>query len=65
MSKLKTRHSAKKRFHQTTNQNFMRKKAFKNHFLEKKSSQRKRRLSLHSRTSSHHAKTLHKMIPYI
>lgn len=44
MNKSKTRKSAVKRYKQTANKNFIRKKAFKGHLLQKKSSSRKRRL---------------------
>lgn len=45
MNKLKTRKSAVKRYKKTGTNNFIRKKAFKGHLLQKKSSSRKRRLS--------------------
>jgi large subunit ribosomal protein L35 len=44
MQKLKTRRSAIKRYKETANQNYIRRKANKGHLLEKKSSSRKRRL---------------------
>ena len=47
MGKLKTRHSAKKRFRKTVSGKFIRRRAFKGHLLEKKSSKRKRSLSQH------------------
>ena len=47
MGKLKTRHSAKKRFRKTVSGKFIRRRAFKGHLLEKKSSKRKRGLSQH------------------
>ena len=40
MGKLKTRHSAKKRFRRTVSGKFVRRRAFKGHLLEKKSSKR-------------------------
>nr|YP_002327537.1 ribosomal protein L35 [Vaucheria litorea]ACF70954.1 ribosomal protein L35 [Vaucheria litorea] len=47
MNKLKSkiRKAVKKRYKQTRKNNFIRKKAFKGHILEKKSSKRKRNLS--------------------
>nr|YP_009551256.1 ribosomal protein L35 [Vischeria sp. ACOI 3415]QAA12182.1 ribosomal protein L35 [Vischeria sp. ACOI 3415] len=45
MYKIKTRRSAIKRYKKTVNNNFLRKRAYKSHLLEKKSSSRKRRLS--------------------
>nr|YP_010478591.1 ribosomal protein L35 [Chlorobotrys sp.]UVI60896.1 ribosomal protein L35 [Chlorobotrys sp.] len=46
MNKIKTRRSAVKRYKKTGNNNFIRKKAYKGHLLEGKSSSRKRRLSI-------------------
>jgi large subunit ribosomal protein L35 len=45
MSKFKVKKAAKKRYKQTSNKKFIRKKAFKSHILEKKTTKRKRRLS--------------------
>ena len=45
MPKLKTNRSANKRYRITKNNKVIRKKAFKNHILEKKSPKQKRRLS--------------------
>ena len=45
MTKFKKRKAAKKRYKEITNKNFVRKKAFKSHILQKKSSKRKRNLS--------------------
>lgn len=44
MLKLKTNRSANKRYRITKTIKIMRKKAFKSHFLEKKSSKKKRNL---------------------
>jgi len=44
MNKLKTRHSAAKRYHQTATGKIRRRRAFKGHLLTKKSSSRKHRL---------------------
>ncbi|WP_342226822.1 50S ribosomal protein L35 [Candidatus Walczuchella endosymbiont of Icerya purchasi] len=48
MFKLKTKSSAKKRFKLTSNGFIIRKHAFKNHILTKKSIHRKRRLTCFS-----------------
>lgn len=45
MPKLKTRRAAAKRFRRTGSGKIARRKAFKNHLLQKKSTLRKRRLS--------------------
>lgn len=45
MNKSKTRKSAVKRYKKTATNNFIRRKAYKGHLLQKKSSSRKRRLS--------------------
>ena len=45
MPKMKTHRGAAKRFKVTSSGKIMRRKAFKNHILEKKSPKRKRRLS--------------------
>lgn len=45
MIKVKTRKSAVKRYKKTGTKNFLRKKAYKNHLLQKKSSTQKRRLA--------------------
>ncbi len=45
MPKMKTHKGAAKRFKLTGSGKLMRRKAFKNHILEKKSPERKRRLS--------------------
>jgi large subunit ribosomal protein L35 len=45
MPKLKIRKAAKKRYKQIGTKKFIRRKAFKGHILEKKSSKRKRNLS--------------------
>ena len=44
MPKMKTHRGAAKRFKRTGTGKLVRRKAFKNHILEKKSSKRKRRL---------------------
>ncbi len=44
MKKCKTRRSALKRYKKTATNKFLRRKAFKGHLLQKKTSSRKRRL---------------------
>ena len=65
MGKLKTRHSAKKRFRKTVNGYFVRRRAFKGHLLEKKSSKRKRSLSQKMIESFGDSLALRSMLPYI
>lgn len=65
MYKLKTRSSAKKRFHIVTNKKIFRRKAFKGHFLEKKSATRKKALSLPTNTSRSDLPSVCAMLPYI
>jgi large subunit ribosomal protein L35 len=64
MNKLKTRHSAQKRFRRTPNGNFIRKKAFRGHLLEKKSSKRKRHLIKYVKVSFRDQDNLRSMLPY-
>lgn len=45
MYKLKTRRSAIKRYKSTANNKYIRKRSFRAHLLQKKSSSRKRRLA--------------------
>nr|BBK20539.1 ribosomal protein L35 [Cryptomonas sp. SAG 977-2f] len=65
MNKLKTKHSAKKRFRKTVNGLFIRKKSFKGHLLTKKSSKRKRNLSQVIKVSYGDALGLRTMLPYL
>lgn len=64
MNKLKTRHSARKRFRRTTNGTFIRRRAFKGHLLEKKTSHRKRKLSRYANVSIRDRNSLRSMLPY-
>jgi len=64
MNKLKTRHSAKKRFRRTKNGIFIRRQAFKGHLLEKKTSHRKRKLSRYANVSTRDQGSLRSMLPY-
>jgi large subunit ribosomal protein L35 len=65
MGKLKTRHSAKKRFRKTVSGKFIRRRAFKGHLLEKKSSKRKRSLSKHMVVFFGDSIALRSMLPYL
>jgi large subunit ribosomal protein L35 len=62
MVKLKVRKSAKKRYKQIGFKKFIRKKAFKAHILEKKSSKRKRYLSHSVLLTSSNLKAIKKML---
>ena len=65
MGKLKTRHLAKKRFRRTVSGKFVRRRAFKGHLLEKKSSKRKRGLSQHMVVFFGDSIALRSMLPYL
>ena len=65
MNKLKTRHAAKKRFYKTVNGKYIRRKAFKSHILEKKSSKRKRNLSNKVVVCFGDSLALKSMMPYM
>jgi large subunit ribosomal protein L35 len=65
MPKLKTRRAAAKRFRATGSGKIRRRKAFKNHILEHKSSQRKRRLSQLSLVNERDAENVRLMLPYL
>jgi large subunit ribosomal protein L35 len=62
MTKFKVRKAAKKRYKQISNKKFIRKKAFKSHILEKKSSKRKRNLSKLLLVSANDLKAIKKML---
>ena len=64
MPKIKTRKSALKRFRKTVTGKFMRRKAFKGHLLEKKTSKRKAALSRRMVVFKGDAVALRSMIPY-
>lgn len=64
MPKIKTRKSALKRFRKTVTGKFIRRKAFKGHLLEKKTSKRKGRLSRKMVVFKGDAMALRSMIPY-
>ena len=64
MPKIKTRKSALKRFRKTVTGKFMRRKAFKGHLLEKKTSKRKKNLSRKMVVFNGDAVAIRSMIPY-
>lgn len=65
MPKLKTRKAAAKRFERSGSGKIMRRKAFKNHLLQHKSSTRKRRLSQMSQVDERDAGNVELMLPYL
>jgi large subunit ribosomal protein L35 len=66
MPKLKTRKAAAKRFRATGGGKIFRRKAFKNHILEHKSAERKRRrLSQLSLVDEADEKNVRLMLPYM
>tara|TARA_B100000780_G_C21125927_1_gene456865 strand:+ start:439 stop:636 length:198 start_codon:yes stop_codon:yes gene_type:complete len=64
MPKIKTRKSALKRFRKTVTGKFMRRKAFKGHLLEKKTSKCKKNLSRKMVVFKGDALALRSMMPY-
>jgi large subunit ribosomal protein L35 len=62
MPKMKTDRGAAKRFKITGTGKIMRRKAFRSHILEKKSSARKRRLSNETQVTGGDAKQIKKML---
>lgn len=66
MPKLKTRKAAAKRFKATGSGKIMRRKAFKNHLLNHKSSERKhRRLSNMALVHERDEENVRMMLPYL
>ncbi|HEY9598284.1 MAG TPA: 50S ribosomal protein L35 [Cyanophyceae cyanobacterium] len=65
MPKLKTRKAAAKRFRATGSGKIRRRKAFKNHILEHKTSTRKRRLSQLALVDDRDAENVRLMLPYL
>jgi len=65
MPKLKTRKAAAKRFRATGSGKIRRRKAFKSHMLEHKTSTRKRRISQLSLVSEEDAGNVRLMLPYL
>ncbi|GAB4376614.1 MAG: 50S ribosomal protein L35 [Elainellaceae cyanobacterium] len=65
MPKLKTRKAAAKRFSRSGSGKLMRRKAFKNHLLQHKSSVRKRRITGLALVSERDAENVELMLPYL
>ena len=66
MPKIKTRRAAAKRFRATgSGKKIFRRKAFKNHMLEHKTTERKRRLTGLTLVSEEDEKNVRRMLPYI
>jgi large subunit ribosomal protein L35 len=66
MSKLKTRKAAAKRFKQTgSGKKIMRRKAFRNHLLEKKTTKRKRKLGQKTTVDKRDETNVRLMVPYM
>jgi len=64
MPKLKTRKSAAKRFKATGTGKFMRRRAFRNHLLDHKSSKLKRHLATKAVVDERDAENVRLMLPY-
>ena len=64
MPKLKTRKAASKRYKVTGNGNFLRRHAFKDHLLIKKSNKQKRKLSQVICVSKNDSNVIKLMLPY-
>lgn len=65
MPKLKTRKAAAKRFRATGSGKIVRRKAFKNHILEKKSTKRKSSLSKMAVVNERDEENVRLMLPYL
>ncbi|BAZ06281.1 50S ribosomal protein L35 [Calothrix sp. NIES-3974] len=65
MPKLKTRKAAAKRFRATGTGKIVRRKAFKNHLLEHKSSNKKRNLSKMAIVNERDEDNVRGMLPYL
>ena len=65
MPKLKTRKAAAKRFRASGNNKIMRRKTFKSHLLEHKSSSRKRRLTGVTVVNERDEDNIRLMLPYL
>ena len=66
MPKIKTRRAAAKRFRATgSGKKIFRRKAFKNHLLEHKTTERKRRLTGLTLVSEEDEKNVRRMLPYM
>ncbi|MGF1673081.1 MAG: 50S ribosomal protein L35 [Rivularia sp. (in: cyanobacteria)] len=65
MPKLKSRKAAAKRFRTTGTGKIVRRKAFKNHILEKKTTDKKRKLSKLVIVNDRDAENVRGMLPYL
>lgn len=65
MPKLKSRKAAAKRFRVTGSGKIVRRKAFKNHLLEKKTTGKKRKLSKMAIVNERDADNVRGMLPYL
>lgn len=65
MPKLKTRRAAAKRFQKSGSGKLMRRKAFKNHLLQHKTSERKRRATGLAVVNERDAENVQLMLPYL
>lgn len=65
MPKLKTKRSAAKRFRPTGSGKIFRRKAFKNHLLEHKTTKRKRRITGLTLVNEREEKAVRTMMPYM
>lgn len=65
MPKIKTRKAAAKRFSRSGSGKLMRRKAFKNHLLQHKSSKRKRRITGLALVNERDAENVELMLPYL
>jgi len=65
MPKLKTRKAAAKRFRVTGTGKVMRRKAYRNHLLQKKSSARKRNLAQLAVVDERDVENVKLMLPYL
>jgi large subunit ribosomal protein L35 len=65
MPKLKTRKAASKRFRATGSGKIVRRKAFKNHLLEHKTSDKKRKFSKMAVVNERDEENVRLMLPYL
>ncbi|MBD2105005.1 50S ribosomal protein L35 [Leptolyngbya sp. FACHB-261] len=65
MPKLKTRRAAAKRFRVSGSGKLLRRKAFKNHLLEHKTTKRKSRLTGVTEVNERDAENVRLMLPYL
>jgi large subunit ribosomal protein L35 len=65
MPKLKTRKAAAKRFQRSGSGKIMRRKSFKNHLLQHKTTARKSRLSKMAVVNERDAENVELMLPYL